>query len=128
MPKAAPRTRGFSFVRKAVSGGDLQPRSPPQCFCRHFCSHRRDRHGGPPFGEDRRPRPQERRDPRRRERSGIGRYVLTGITGVYLGGKKDGEEELFGGSAKTSFVLTDRVGKVATAKADAPRVMGLTWE
>lgn len=57
-----------------------------------------------------------------------GRYVLQGVAGVYLGGKKDGEEVLLEGSPSASFVLTDRTGKVATAKADAPRVMGLTWE
>ena len=56
------------------------------------------------------------------------RYVLQGITGVYLAGKKDLEEELFGGSPKTSFVLTDRAGKVAAPKQDAPRVTGLAWE
>ena len=57
-----------------------------------------------------------------------GRYVLAGIAGVYLGGKKDGEQELFAGAPSASFVLTDRKGDVAPSKQDAPRVTGLDWE
>lgn len=57
-----------------------------------------------------------------------GRYVLAGIAGVYLGGKKHGEEFLFASSPSASFVLTDRKGNVAAPKQDAPRVTGLGWE
>lgn len=57
-----------------------------------------------------------------------GRYVLQGVTGVYLGGKKDGKEVLLAGSPQASFVLTDRKGGVETLKQDAPRVTGLGWE
>ncbi len=56
-----------------------------------------------------------------------GRYVLQEITGVCLGGKKDGEEVLLEGSPSASFVLTDRAGETAAPKGDAPRVTGLTW-
>lgn len=57
-----------------------------------------------------------------------GRYVLVGITGVYLGGKKDGEEVPLAGDPEASFVLTDRAGSVApAARPDVPRVTGLGW-
>jgi hypothetical protein len=60
-----------------------------------------------------------------------GRYVLCGVAGVYLGGKRDGEEEFFAGvpgGAGYGFVLTDRAGGVAAPKPNAPRITGLAWE
>ena len=57
----------------------------------------------------------------------MGRYVLAGITGVYLGGKRDGEEVLFGGAPSASFVLMGRAGNVAAPKL-TPRVTGLGCE